>query len=696
MGVMNKLRDNAGAILILLVFSFVVIWGLNDVGLFDVQGAQAAGNMIVVDGEGISTEDYNNAVRGVQEQIQQQNPNATPQQLDGADEQAFEALVEDRLVKHEMDRLGLTVTDDEVRAMINGPTPHPIVTQSFPDGQGGLNRAALQQFIDDPANAERLIQLEDYIRVQRRQEKFQRLIESTAHVSDAEVADAFTRTRRTVTADVVALRYSTISDDSARVTDADVEAYYNANREDYARKKTWAVSLVSASKDPSREDTAVVRTELDRIRPRFLAATDDSSFLAREGSERPYSGAYFKPGDLEGAITRAIFPNPQVGRLYGPIVSGNEAILVKVKAVRPAGSEFVHARHILLQAAEGDSAARGAARARLNQIKAQVASGASFEALAKANSQDGSAAEGGDLGWFGTGAMVKPFEDAAFAAAPGSVVGPVETQFGLHLIQTIEKANQEVQVATYATRLQAESGTLQAAEDKLEDFRYNVEQDGPGAMQADAGRLGLPFETHEYADEQSVYPGVGQSSTATRFLKTAKAGDVSDVIELDNKFVVLVVTAVTPEGFRPLADVREEARAQAAADRKKEVATRRLRRALAQGGFNGLAARTQGVQVGATLAGGNVEVTGYGPQPRLAGTLSVAAQGATTPIVAGDEAAFVARVTAAPVAGAVPPAERDALRTSLLQRKRALIRGRFIQALREKAEIEDNRARFDQ
>jgi peptidyl-prolyl cis-trans isomerase C len=67
-------------------------------------------------------------------------------------------------------------------------------------------------------------------------------------------------------------------------------------------------------------------------------------------------------------------------------------------------------------------------------LKAEIEAGADFGEVAKANSTDGAAANGGDLGWFGVGMMVKPFEDAVLAAEVGKVTGPVKTDFGWHLL----------------------------------------------------------------------------------------------------------------------------------------------------------------------------------------------------------------------------------------------------------------------
>lgn len=91
------------------------------------------------------------------------------------------------------------------------------------------------------------------------------------------------------------------------------------------------------------------------------------------------------------------------------------------------GTEY-HAAHILVDSEE-----------KANELKAQLDGGAVFADLAKANSTDtGSGANGGDLGWFGVGTMVKPFEDAVVAAPVGTVVGPIKTDFGYHLILVSE------------------------------------------------------------------------------------------------------------------------------------------------------------------------------------------------------------------------------------------------------------------
>jgi len=104
-------------------------------------------------------------------------------------------------------------------------------------------------------------------------------------------------------------------------------------------------------------------------------------------------------------------------------------------------SEKVHASHILITAPkDADAATKAQARAKAEAILKDAKAGKDFATLAKQNSQDpGSAANGGDLGFFQQGQMVGPFNDAAFSLKPGAISNVVETDFGYHIIKVIEK-----------------------------------------------------------------------------------------------------------------------------------------------------------------------------------------------------------------------------------------------------------------
>ena len=139
--------------------------------------------------------------------------------------------------------------------------------------------------------------------------------------------------------------------------------------------------------------------------------------------------------------------------------------------------ERVHARHILVKFEAGNDASRAAAEKKLADLEAQVEAGESFALLAIEHSEGPSGQKGGDLGYFERGQMVKEFDDAAFAAEPGSIVGPVETQFGLHLIKveehtapsTVPLAEVEPKIREYL----AQQKLYSTVEQLIEDLRAN-------------------------------------------------------------------------------------------------------------------------------------------------------------------------------------------------------------------------------
>jgi len=142
---------------------------------------------------------------------------------------------------------------------------------------------------------------------------------------------------------------------------------------------------------------------------------------------------------LAGKITKRdalALENSRRGYLSGVALEGVVAAAVTDTALQAAydakyagagGQTEYHAAHILVDTQEKAAA-----------LKAEIDTGADFAELARANSTDGAAESGGDLGWFGPGMMVKPFEDAVLAMKPGEVAGPVQTQFGWHLIKLAE------------------------------------------------------------------------------------------------------------------------------------------------------------------------------------------------------------------------------------------------------------------
>lgn len=695
MGVMNKLRENTGVVLWILVLSFGGLWMLQDSGVFDVVGNPAGQNIAIVNGDPISIDDYQNALNAQMEQYQAQSGEPMPPQLlDLARERVFNALVEDRLAQQEMKRLGITVTDQEVYDMVLGQNPHPIIGVYFSDGQGGINRTLLQNFAQDPAAREQWIQLEQYLRAERRREKLANLIAASVRVTDQDVADEYNRRNRTVDAEYVALRYAAIPDDSVQITDRDLRRFYDEHRDEFERPRTVRLNYVTLSKAPSSEDTLAIKNELDEVKVRFAEAENDSAFLAQNGSEAPYTGQYYGPDDLSPGLASAIFDNPQAGKIVGPIIDGSEAHVIKIQDVRSAEAPAIRARHILIRAAEGDEAARTQARQEAEQIKQQINSGASFETMARQHSDDGSASQGGDLGWFGRGRMVKPFEDAAFSASVGQVVGPVATQFGYHLIQVTDRSNREVKIADYALRIRPNVATLNAIREELDDLQYFSSESGNFVEEAQSRNL--PVQTVEVEADQEFIPGIGNSRALMNFVEEARKGDVSEVIELNDQFIVASAAEVQKAGVRPFESVKAELEPRVRIEKKSEIQRNRLERALHQGGFEGLAERVgQQTQTASNVGFSNPIIAGLGREPKFAGTALGLSEGQVSGVVKGDNAAYVIKTTNVREPAPMSAEVSSQIRQQLLNARRAAIMQQWLSSLREDADIDDYRRQFN-
>jgi peptidyl-prolyl cis-trans isomerase C len=191
-----------------------------------------------------------------------------------------------------------------------------------------------------------------------------------------------------------------------------------------------------------------------RTRNTSVPATEIDARIAQIRQQFPTQEAFTQALQTRGMTEQKLRADIQEDMVVAKLIEGQ---LGPISAVTPAQlndfysknpeqfqqAERVRASHILLQfPPNADAAAKEQVRARAADILKQVKAGQDFAALAKQHSQDGSAAQGGDLGFFERGAMVPPFENAAFALQPNQTSELVESQFGFHIIKVTEKQAQ--------------------------------------------------------------------------------------------------------------------------------------------------------------------------------------------------------------------------------------------------------------
>ena len=225
-----------------------------------------------------------------------------------------------------------------------------------------------------------------------------------------------------------------------------------------------------------------------------------------------------------------------------------------------ATPEQVRASHILLKTEGKDDAA---VKKQADDLLAKVKGGADFAALATTLSEDEvSAAKGGDLDFFGRGAMVKEFDDVAFTLKPGETSGVVKTQFGYHIIRVMEKKPASTR-SLDESRVQIEE-ILKSERAQKEAERISAELAGKLTKPADLdtvakGRGLTVAETPFFARDEPI-AGLGMAPAIGNRAFELKSGEVSEAIRSQNGFAFITVTGTEASRLPTLDEVKARVR----------------------------------------------------------------------------------------------------------------------------------------
>ncbi len=195
------------------------------------------------------------------------------------------------------------------------------------------------------------------------------------------------------------------------------------------------------------------------------------------------------------------------------------------------------------------------------EIADQARSGEDFASLAIMHSQDpGSQPNGGDLGWFGKGQMVKPFEEAAFSANKGSIVGPIESRFGRHIIYVRDKRseNGEDQILASHVLLKVGISPTSLSELKRTAILFSYDAQDSGFTTATVSH-GIEHRSQlKLKDSDLRIQGIGSLRSAVQFVFNNPVGTVSDLFENDQYFTVFQIDSVISPGTTPFIDVEDQ------------------------------------------------------------------------------------------------------------------------------------------
>jgi peptidyl-prolyl cis-trans isomerase SurA len=239
-------------------------------------------------------------------------------------------------------------------------------------------------------------------------------------------------------------------DNRVSVSDAEIEGYLQTQVQQGAETEyNFAHILVTVPENASPEQIQARRARAEDILAQ-LAQGADFAQLSASHSDAPNAlqgGAFGwrASGKIPALFAEALKPL-QPGEVAPLLKSSNGFHILKLYDKRGLDAALsvtqTHVRHILIKTNELTSEAD--ARNRLLQLKERIDNGVKFDELARLHSEDASASKGGDLGWINPGDTVPDFEKAMNALQPGEVGEPIQSPFGWHLIQVLERRDQDV------------------------------------------------------------------------------------------------------------------------------------------------------------------------------------------------------------------------------------------------------------
>ena len=342
----------------------------------------------------------------------------------------------------------------------------------------------------------------------------------------------------------------------------------------------------------------------------------------------------------------------------------------------------------------------------IERLRQEIEAGKDFAELAGVVSDDeGSVARGGDLGFFGRGQMVAPFEEAAFALAPGELSGPVQTRYGWHLIKVEERleesGGEKVHARHILLRYQPSRTTEDSLRSRAEVFQEQAAAEGFAAALAASGTEATPTN---FLQKSQAVPGISTNTTwLVNWFFEQEPGAVSQVLEDDLGLWVVHLVAKRPEGTVPLDELRDQLEPLVRTRKKAVRAAARLeavRREVEAGTTLAQAAQNAGVELQTPEAFARTEsVEGLGRANAVIGAAFRLEEGQLSEVIevteGGKRGAYLLKLLEkTPVDEEQFAAQREQVIAQLqAQREQEAVQNWFAY-LYETAEIEDNRHHF--
>ncbi|MHA8106290.1 peptidylprolyl isomerase [Aquirufa sp. 5-AUSEE-100C1] len=704
MALITKIREKSGIAAAAIAISLVLFLVGADIfqgksSLFG-SSSQEVGEIA---GESIMIQDF-------QKKVEEATANYTAQTGKGPSEQeaasirdqVWNQFILDIAYKKEFDALGLKVSEEELIDMVQGNYIHPSVRQQFTNPQTGqFDKTFVIQFLKNlktmPAQQQQAwAAFEKSISQDRIRSKYENLLRLSNYVTQADAAKEYQSQNAKFNARFLFVPFFSVPDTTIKVTDAQLEEYLAKHKDQFKGTNTRSIQYATFPVIPTKQDTVEFYNQIKKLAKDLAVAPNDSAFAMLNSDVRtPYLLPY---AEIPAAV-KTMLPTFQVGGIYGPFKEGLTYSIYKYGGVKKDSLFTMRASHILITPANKSDSAKAQAKQRAEAILTQIKGGGSFETLAQMNGMDGTAQNGGDLGYFkNNGSMVKSFEKALFGFnGTGLMPGVVETEFGYHIVKVTDaKSNTSYKLAAINKAIAPTQATLDKVFTQADAFANANGTLAAFEVALKKDKSIIMMRADRLQENSSAVNNLANAREIVRwaFDENTAVGDGSKkVFEQDNQYIVAYLTGKTDKDNVKVEDYRIELTALVRNQLKGEQISKKL--AGIKGTLEqiaqkyGAGALVETVQ-DQTLAGGMLNTAG--PDAIALGRIAGLKNGKRSSVFVGDNGVFIAEKTG----GVAAPALADYSQYKNQLQMMGVQRSSFYinEAIKENAKIVDKRYKF--
>ncbi|MDR0384770.1 MAG: SurA N-terminal domain-containing protein [Prevotellaceae bacterium] len=589
----------------------------------------------------------------------------------------------------EYKKIGLDISETELTDLtVTGTNLSQIITQIFTNPETGtVDRNQLQNFVMNMDGIAKIwwLDLEKQIIDEQLFSRYSQLDSKSNYVNSLDVEHVLEGEKNNIEFSYIMKDYTSVPDSLISYRETDLKDFYNRNKLKYKSTRSRDIEFVAFTVAPSAGDYEKAMYKMEELYTRMdtLPPAAMYTFVRRNSDVAPDS-LYYKKGELPAVLDSVVF-NKQAGDVLPYYQEGDTYNLTGIVGFRNM-PDSVKADHILFSPENSSKA---------DSVYDLLKKGANFADLAEKFGTDGTAANGGDLGWFAFKSMVRPFSDSCFFNPVGSLM-KVRTQFGVHIVKIRDAKlySNQIQLATVKKNVTPSQETYQtyyaqankiASQSKgsIERFRAACAEDG--LQPRVENNIGL--ESKSIAQYQQI-------SNLIRWMYEAKEGDVSGILEIDDKktYIVAALTGSREMGISPYGKVKNLIAIEVIKQKKAEYLIAQMSDARKDATTIDNVATKLGINVTNVSPAINFN-SSYIPtlrmtEPKLLGAVASSAENKLSEPVAGESGVYLFTVTsiAENPQAQTPEAIKSRMETSNYS---VLYRVLF-----DKANIVDNRGRF--